>query len=79
MKLQKSIGWLEQTVQKVYSIKLNSSPRLNMLLCIGLVRKQLGLSFVGETRDDQHLVLGDIHLGGLDRDVRIFLLVAESC
>ncbi|KAG1727594.1 FAD binding domain-containing protein [Suillus lakei] len=35
----------------------------------GVVRKQLGLTFVGETRDDVRIVLGDIRLKavGLDR------------
>ncbi|KAH7912298.1 hypothetical protein BJ138DRAFT_1178955 [Hygrophoropsis aurantiaca] len=30
----------------------------------GVTRKQLGLSFLGETRDDLHLVMGDIRLAG---------------
>ncbi|KAG1901776.1 FAD binding domain-containing protein [Suillus fuscotomentosus] len=34
----------------------------------GIVRKQLGLTFLGETRDDIRLVMGDIRLHGLDRE-----------
>ncbi|KAG0704757.1 FAD binding domain-containing protein [Suillus ampliporus] len=33
----------------------------------GVVRKQLGLTFLGETRDDFFIVTGDICLTGLDR------------
>jgi hypothetical protein len=38
----------------------------------GVVRKQLGLTFLGETRDDIRLIMGDIRLHGvgLDRAVR---------
>jgi hypothetical protein len=40
----------------------------------GVVRKQLGLPFLGETRDDTRIVTGDICLTGvgLDREVRPF-------
>lgn len=40
----------------------------------GIVRKQLGLPFLGETRDDTRVVTGDIRLTGvgLDREVRPF-------
>jgi hypothetical protein len=36
------------------------------------MRKQLGLTFFGETRDDVRMVMGDIRLHGvgLDRTVR---------
>ncbi|KAI6018037.1 hypothetical protein PISMIDRAFT_570228 [Pisolithus microcarpus 441] len=41
----------------------------------GVTRKQLGLSFLGTTREDDLMVLGDIHLEtkGLDRDHWHFL------
>ncbi|OCH84203.1 monooxygenase [Obba rivulosa] len=32
----------------------------------GIVRKQLGLSFLGETREDQHIVVADLQLKGID-------------
>ena len=40
----------------------------------GVVRKQLGLTFLGETRDDTRIVTGDICLKGvgLDRVVSQF-------
>jgi 2-polyprenyl-6-methoxyphenol hydroxylase-like FAD-dependent oxidoreductase len=34
----------------------------------GVVRKQLGLTFLGETRDDVRMVTGDIRLKGVDLD-----------
>ncbi|KAG2153628.1 uncharacterized protein EDB93DRAFT_1248532 [Suillus bovinus] len=34
----------------------------------GIVRKQLGLTFLGETRDDVRLVMGDIRLHGVGLD-----------
>ncbi|KII91041.1 hypothetical protein PLICRDRAFT_174374 [Plicaturopsis crispa FD-325 SS-3] len=34
----------------------------------GVVRKQLGLRLLGETREDDRLVLGEIRLTGIDRD-----------
>lgn len=34
----------------------------------GVVRKQLGLSFLGETREDQHIVVGELEVQGLDFD-----------
>lgn len=36
----------------------------------GVVRKLLGLSFIGETRDDDEMVVGDVDVYGLNRDVR---------
>ncbi|KAG2125959.1 FAD binding domain-containing protein [Suillus clintonianus] len=33
----------------------------------GVVRKQLGLTFLGETRDDTRFITGDIRLKGVDR------------
>jgi hypothetical protein len=50
-------------------------------LCFaGVARKQLGLTFLGETRDDVRMVMGDIRLHGvgLDRTVRRFLLTPEE-
>jgi 2-polyprenyl-6-methoxyphenol hydroxylase-like FAD-dependent oxidoreductase len=32
------------------------------------VRKQLGVSFVGETHEDQRMLVGDVRLSGLDRE-----------
>ncbi|SDP11231.1 FAD-dependent monooxygenase [Lentzea jiangxiensis] len=32
------------------------------------VRKQLGVSFVGETHEDQRMLIGDLRISGLDRD-----------
>jgi hypothetical protein len=46
----------------------------------GVVRKQLGLTFLGETRDDIRIVTGDIRLKGvgLDRAVRrVFCIFDE--
>ncbi|OBZ66925.1 Pentachlorophenol 4-monooxygenase [Grifola frondosa] len=34
----------------------------------GVVRKQLGLSFLGETREGQRILFGDVDVQGLDRD-----------
>lgn len=34
----------------------------------GVVRKQLGLRLVGETREEQHIVVGEVEVGGLDRN-----------
>jgi hypothetical protein len=44
------------------------------------VRKQLGLAFLGETRDDTRIVTGDIRLKGvgLDRVVRPFSTYAMN-
>lgn len=43
---------------------------------IGIVRKQLELTFHGQTRDDFCIVTGDIRLtgAGLDRDVGPFFI-----
>lgn len=38
----------------------------------GIVRKALGLTFVGETREER-LTIGDIHVDGLATDVCVFL------
>lgn len=41
-------------------------------LITGVVRKQLGLSFIGETRgEDQRFVIGDLQIRGLDREVSL--------
>ena len=40
-----------------------------------VVRRQLGLNFMGETRNDMQLVVGDIHVkNGVSPDVGIYLL-----
>lgn len=36
---------------------------------IGIVRKELGLTFSGETRHNEHYILGDIEVQGLDAAV----------
>jgi hypothetical protein len=41
------------------------------ILALGNVRKQLGLSFHGETRDVDWLLYGDVELEGLDKDVSL--------
>lgn len=42
---------------------------------IGVVRKQLGLSFLGESRNArEYMTLGDIHMDGLDRSVCVAML-----
>jgi 2-polyprenyl-6-methoxyphenol hydroxylase-like FAD-dependent oxidoreductase len=38
----------------------------------GVMRKQLGLSFLGESRNVENLVVGDIHVEGLSCDVSMF-------
>jgi hypothetical protein len=47
-----------------------------MVPMIGIVRKQLGLTFLGETRSDQFIVTGDIRLKCpfLDREVCPFFI-----
>jgi flavin-dependent dehydrogenase len=37
--------------------------------CEGIVRKRLGLTFVGETREAELMITGDIHIIGLDKGV----------
>ena len=37
----------------------------------GVVRKQLGLSFLGETRNVQNFIVGDIIVEGLEQNVSI--------
>lgn len=39
----------------------------------GVVRKQLGLSFLGETRVIENFVVGDIRVEGLSQKVRFYL------
>jgi len=38
-----------------------------------MVRKALGLTFVGETREEDVIVVGDIHITGLDNKVDALL------
>lgn len=38
----------------------------------GGVRKKLGLSFLGETREETWLIYGDVEVQGLDKDVSVF-------
>lgn len=35
----------------------------------GVVRKQLGITFLGETRDSERLVLADIYVKGINSEV----------
>ena len=44
--------------------------------CSGIVRKKLGLTFVGETREAEVIVTGDIHIAGLDKGVSYCLSAA---
>ena len=48
---------------------LQHRPRLKKEFT-GVVRKQLGLSFLGESRDaSEKMTMGDVHLDGVDRSV----------
>jgi hypothetical protein len=38
---------------------------------LGVVRKQIGLSFVGETREGEHWVFADVRLKGVDKEVSL--------
>ena len=38
---------------------------------LGVVRKQLGLSFLGETQDAGQMILGLVEVQGLGKEVRI--------
>lgn len=40
---------------------------------VGGVRKTLGLSFLGETREEDWLIYGDVEVKGIDSDVSHFL------
>ncbi|PCH36613.1 monooxygenase [Wolfiporia cocos MD-104 SS10] len=58
-------------VKRVGSKKISETIQCNWLVGTdgaraGIVRKQLGLSFLGETRYDEHMVVGDIEVKGLD-------------
>ncbi|KAG1723314.1 FAD binding domain-containing protein [Suillus occidentalis] len=44
----------------------------------GIVRKQLGLTFLGETRDDVRMVMGDIRLHGVGLDRARCILTPDS-
>jgi hypothetical protein len=48
------------------------------LFATGVVRKMLGLTFVGQTREAELIVTGDIHLTGLDRQVISFFSITHS-
>lgn len=43
---------------------------------IGVVRKQLGLTFLGETRESDRLVLADIYIKGINTEVSQAALTA---
>lgn len=48
----------------------------------GVVRKLLGLSFLGETRNIENFVVGDIKVNGLSRDVSVlpfYVLSRGAC
>ena len=38
---------------------------------LGVIRKQLGLTFLGETRDGERFIFADMYVQGLDSEVRI--------
>ena len=44
---------------------------LKNYLVIGVVRKALGLTFPGDTRDAEAMIVGDVDIKGLDRDVSL--------
>lgn len=44
----------------------------------GVVRKQLGLPFVGETRNVENFIVGDIFVQGLARNVSLKCLFSQS-
>lgn len=46
--------------------------RIQTVVLTGVVRKALGLTFLGETREER-MTTGDIHVNGLATDVCIFL------
>lgn len=48
-------------------------------LAPGIVRKQLGLSFLGETRYEEQLMLGMVAVQGLGTDVRVLLTASCAC
>ena len=39
---------------------------------LGVVRKLLGLSFLGETREEEVLIVGDVVIPNIDSDVRFY-------
>lgn len=46
----------------------------------GVVRKLLGLSFLGETRTGEHWVIADVKIKGIDIDTDVsFSYVSSSC
>lgn len=49
-------------------------------LGLGVVRKQLGLSFLEETLDDQAFLVGDVEIEGIDREVcQLTYLPQHAC
>ncbi len=45
----------------------------------GIVRKQLGVSFAGETNNVDKIVVGDIMIQGLDQDVSFSIFATRRC
>lgn len=45
----------------------------------GVTRKALGLTFLGETRQEQHMVIGDMHIKGLSTAVGHLLETRLPC
>ncbi|KAI6117271.1 FAD binding domain-containing protein [Pisolithus croceorrhizus] len=58
-------GEVEEDIEAAYLIGADGAK--------GMIRKQLGLTFLGTTLENSHMELGDIRLEveGLDRDVRV--------
>jgi hypothetical protein len=59
----------------VHEVRRSLPLLTSMLDCssVGMVRKALGLTFVGETREADVIVVGDIHITGLDNKVDALL------
>jgi hypothetical protein len=60
----------------VHEVRRSPSSLVLTLHCssAGTIRKALGLTFVGETREADVIVVGDIHITGLDNEVNSFSL-----
>jgi hypothetical protein len=46
-------------------------------IVLGVVRKTLGLTFIGESRDE-HSIVGDIHMKGLSTEVSTSLAILRQ-
>jgi hypothetical protein len=48
------------------------------MVLLGIVRKELGFSFLGETRQEDHLIVSDAIIDGLDLEVGVYCNFACS-